>query len=70
MKNFNINMGKLIRFKRRSGNITQEELCNDLGISQGQLSKVERGIQELGAFNFVKITKKLKISLDKVNKFI
>lgn len=35
-------IGKRIRALR--GNLRQEELANELGISQGQLSKIERGM--------------------------
>lgn len=48
-------LGKIIHHRRKKAKITQQELCERLGISQGTLSKVERGKLELGFRPFLEV---------------
>lgn len=66
MDMFRKKCGLLIKQKRREKNVTQRELCDEIGVSQGQLSKVEKGERELGSVPLIRAIKRLKIPMKEI----
>ena len=56
-------VGRRLR-EQRGFDTTQEEFANQLGISQSQLSKYERGVAAPPADVLLRIKEKLRVSID------
>ena len=56
-------IGRRIR-ETRGFDLTQEEFARQLGISQSQLSKYERGLVPPGADVLIQLKKKFGVSID------
>jgi transcriptional regulator with XRE-family HTH domain len=56
-------VGRRLR-ELRGFDVTQEEFANQLGISQSQLSKYERGVAAPAAGVLIRIKERFRISID------
>lgn len=57
-------MGRNLRALRRNRKYSQIEFSGEFGISQSKLSKIENGLNELSAFELMKISEKFKEAPD------
>lgn len=57
-----MNLGSVIKTKRKELGLTQNEFCELIGLSQSYLSQVERGIYQLESKSIDVICEKLNIS--------
>ena len=58
--------GPLIREKRDQVGITRSKLCAEIGMTLGQLSDIERGIQTVSLRRAFQIAEVLKVPFDDV----
>lgn len=58
--------GKNLRKLRKRRKISQQELSKELAITQGYLSKVESGMNELRLLDAIELSRLLKCSIDKL----
>ncbi|WP_180559345.1 helix-turn-helix domain-containing protein [Arsenophonus endosymbiont of Apis mellifera] len=61
---FNINIGKMIKFKRKEKGFSGELLAEKIGVSQQQLSRYERGVNDIKVNTLYSITQALNIPID------
>ncbi len=54
---------KIVEY-RKQANITQEELAEFLGCSQGQVSKYERGERDVSAFELARLARRLQVPIE------
>jgi predicted transcriptional regulator len=59
LKKFGANLRKI----RKSNNVSQEELANDLGFSQSYVAKLESGAVNCSISHIVAISKRLKVAV-------
>ena len=57
-------IGKRIAMARKSANLTQEKLANNVGIVTKHLSEIERGISGVAIGTLIEIAKCLNVSTD------
>lgn len=60
----NIDIGKMIKFKRKEKGLSGELLAEKIGVSQQQLSRYERGINDIKVNTLYSITQALNIPID------
>lgn len=58
--------GLLIRELRESVGVTKNKLCAEIGMTLGQLSDIERGIQTVSLRRAYQISEALGVAVDKV----
>lgn len=62
--NISINIGKMIKFKRKEKGLSGELLAKKIGVSQQQLSRYERGVNDIKVNTLYSITQALNIPID------
>ncbi|HGJ5882623.1 MULTISPECIES: helix-turn-helix domain-containing protein [Arsenophonus] len=62
--NINVNIGKMIKFKRKEKGLSGELLAEKIGVSQQQLSRYERGVNDIKVNTLYSITQVLNIPID------
>lgn len=68
MSDYKYQMGQRIKAKRKSMNLTQENVSEKIGISVKHFSEVERGIAGLSIENLIKLSDLLSTSIDYIVK--
>lgn len=61
-----MNPGHIIEKYRKEKGLTIQELADRIGVSRGQLSRMEKGTRTISEENYVKIADTLEVSLDKL----
>ena len=64
MMNYKIDMGKRMKEKRKSLNLTQEQMAEKLNISIKHYGGVERGVAGLSIENLIEVSDILGINID------
>jgi transcriptional regulator with XRE-family HTH domain len=59
-------VGERIRRAREAQSITQVELAKTLGITQSNVSEIERGVRGVTTHQLVRLAKALRISTDEI----
>ena len=62
-KSFNSHIGDIIKQRRKSKKITQEELATELGLSRFSISNIENGNQSLSFYQAFKVANYLNEQL-------
>ena len=68
MKDYKHDMGLRIKQQRKTRNLTQEILAEQLNISVKHFSEVERGLSGLSVENLIKLSNILGVSIDYIVK--
>ena len=68
MEDYKYNMGLRIKKQRKTLNLTQEVLAEQLNISVKHFSEVERGLSGLSIENLIKLSNILGVSIDYIVK--
>jgi len=63
LKNNELAFGFVIKKKRLSKRMTQEELSDLSGVSRSYISKLEKGLTDPGLYNMLKIASALNIKI-------
>ena len=63
LKNKELAFGFVIKKKRLSKRMTQEELSDLSGVSRSYISKLEKGLTDPGLYNMLKIASALNIKI-------
>ena len=61
-----MNPGHIIEIYRKEKGLTIQELADRIGVSRGQLSRMEKGTRTISEENYVKIADALDISLEEL----
>ena len=62
------NLGNNLKEIRKKNNLSQEDMANILNVTQACIAKYENGNIEISTSNLYKVSKKFKISIDKLCK--
>lgn len=57
-------IGARLRFLRKSLNLKQKQFCVFLGVNQSQMSKIERGVQDVPASKLMEVADRFGLSTD------